>query len=583
MRDIDGRDLITGDFLLVFGDVVSNIDLEPILAKHRARRDADKHSIMTMILREDGLHRHHKRSRGRKPIFVIDPKTERCLQYEEVESRKTNNHSISLDPSVVKAHKEIEVRSDLLDCHIDICTPDVLGLWSDNFDYSNLRSSFLHGVLKDYELNGKTIYTHVMNKQYATRVRNLRAYDLVSRDFLGRRSYPLCADSNILPGQNYRFAKGNVYKEDGVSAARTSTLKRKVILGTGTNVGDRSSVADSTVGRNCQISRDAEISGSYIWDDVQIGNGTRIRRAIIASGARIGQNCSIEPGSLISFGAHLADGTKVSGRTHITQANWNDQDSCPQDDSYRARQASVSTSYDPSSDDDSGASSTMGLSDSSRKSQASLSEPSMSEFSESESDLDPLPEMSRRSSFRSDQSHDLAQNRDFHVDATGDILEGLQNGILPENMSLELTSLRMKEDASQHQVRQAVVTAFMRRTSELMHGDGQSDLSAGDAVRQVFTKYLEVLQKTLFDQSQEIKGDQVDLLMLLQRDAVSKPGGDTLLLIIAKELYDLELLEEDGIMQWWEDDRSSHGDMAKARPKMKQFIDFLENAEEESD
>ena len=102
-------------------------------------------------------------------------------------------------------------------------------------------------------------------------------------------------------------------------------------------------------------------------------------------------------------------------------------------------------------------------------------------------------------------------------------------------------------------------------------------------MRQVFTKYLEVLQKTLFDQSQEIKGDQVDLLMLLQRDAVSKPGGDTLLLIIAKELYDLELLEEDGIMQWWEDDRSSHGDMAKARPKMKQFIDFLENAEEESD
>jgi translation initiation factor eIF-2B subunit epsilon len=207
----------------------------------------------------------------------------------------------------------------------------------------------------------------------------------------------------------------------------------------------------------------------------------------------------------------------------------------------------------------------------------------MSEFSESESDLDSLPEMSRRSSLRSDQSHDPAQSQDFFVDATGDILDGLENGVLPENMSLELVGLRTKENASQHQVRQAVVTAFMKRTSDLMHGDGRPGLSAGDAVRQVFTNYMEIIQKTLFDQSAEIKSDQVDFLLLLQKDAVGREGGDTLFLIITKELYDLELVEEDCIIQWWEDDRSSHGDMAKARPKMKQFIDFLENAEEESD
>ena len=83
MRDVDGRDLITGDFLLVFGDVISNIDLEPILAKHRARREADKNSIMTMILREAGLHSHRKRSGGRKPIFFIDPKELCCISARE--------------------------------------------------------------------------------------------------------------------------------------------------------------------------------------------------------------------------------------------------------------------------------------------------------------------------------------------------------------------------------------------------------------------------------------------------------------------------------------------------------------------
>ena len=38
MRDLDSRGLLVGDFLLVYGDVVSNLPLESALAAHRARR-----------------------------------------------------------------------------------------------------------------------------------------------------------------------------------------------------------------------------------------------------------------------------------------------------------------------------------------------------------------------------------------------------------------------------------------------------------------------------------------------------------------------------------------------------------------
>jgi NDP-sugar pyrophosphorylase family protein len=54
LRDLDARDLITGDFLLVHGDLVSNLPIDAALAAHRARRIADKNAIMTMILRSGG-------------------------------------------------------------------------------------------------------------------------------------------------------------------------------------------------------------------------------------------------------------------------------------------------------------------------------------------------------------------------------------------------------------------------------------------------------------------------------------------------------------------------------------------------
>ncbi|KIY94274.1 putative translation initiation factor eIF-2B subunit epsilon [Monoraphidium neglectum] len=49
LRALDQKDLIKGDFILVSGDTVANVDLAPALAAHRARREKDKNAIMTMV------------------------------------------------------------------------------------------------------------------------------------------------------------------------------------------------------------------------------------------------------------------------------------------------------------------------------------------------------------------------------------------------------------------------------------------------------------------------------------------------------------------------------------------------------
>ena len=51
LRTVDQRNLIRGDFVLVSGDTVTNMNLGAALAAHRARREKDKLSIMTMVMR----------------------------------------------------------------------------------------------------------------------------------------------------------------------------------------------------------------------------------------------------------------------------------------------------------------------------------------------------------------------------------------------------------------------------------------------------------------------------------------------------------------------------------------------------
>lgn len=317
MRDLDSRSLLKGDFLLVYGDVVSNLPLESALAAHRARRVKDKNAIMTMVLREAGAN-HRTKARGTSPIFVIDPTKDRCLHFEQMPNRD-QTHFLSIDPELLSTSQELEIRQDLIDCGIDICTPDVLALWSDNFDFQAPRKGFLHSVLKDYELNGKTFHTHIVSDHYAARVRNLHAYESVSKDIVSRWAYPLCPDSNLVQGQSYRLQKGNIYKEAGVILARDCVIGSKTVIGKGTSIGDKTVIKNSVIGRHCQIGRNVTIDGAYLWDYASVGDGSTISRSIVANEAAIGRRCTVEAGALISYGVSIGEGMTIRGEHRITR------------------------------------------------------------------------------------------------------------------------------------------------------------------------------------------------------------------------------------------------------------------------
>lgn len=586
------------------------MQMEDAIAKHRARRLADKNAIMTMVLREVGTQQ-RIRPTSSSPVFVIDPTKDRCLHYEEIRHRRRANSTssstaaipsssyLTIDPEILATHSEIDIRHDLLDCGIDICTPEVLGLWADSFDYQTPRTQFLYGVLKDYELNGSTIHTYVTKSNYATRVRSLRAYDAVSTDVMLRWTYPFCPETNILPDHSYTLKRGNVYQEQGVVCARSSNVGRRTILGEGTTVGEGAIVKNSVLGRRCRIGKNAVLDNVYAWDDVTVGEASEIRRAVLANDTVVGDKCRVEPGSLLSYGVKIADGVTVLEGTRVTRAE-RDGVAVPTDTEIVGAggegYAFVPEEEEDEEDETESVSSGLGmhkifstvmvyllmhyLLPVYNMAELSLSSESISTLSSETSGFDEDGERSRSGSFSSSVSEDDDKGN-FHQDAATSVYDGLVDNLSADVVQLELVGLRMSANASEHQVRRAVVEAFMRRVQQMVESES---VGASEAVKKILTKYREILDRIIFDHSIDEKTDQVDLLLLFQQDLAARNKGENILLFVAKELYDLEIVEEEAYDQWWNNERSvASEELKRVRSQTKQFVDWLASAESDSE
>jgi translation initiation factor eIF-2B subunit epsilon len=214
-------------------------------------------------------------------------------------------------------------------------------------------------------------------------------------------------------------------------------------------------------------------------------------------------------------------------------------------------------------------------------SELALSEASISTLTSEISEDRAYGRRSRSESFGTSFSEEEDKDH-FHLDAVASIYDGLRDGLGADVVQLELVGLRMSANASEHQVRRAVVAAFMKRIQQLME---TGRVGAGEAVRQVLTKYKDILDRIVFDrESDGDKPDQVDLLLLIQKDLVDRNKGETVLLFTAKELYDLEMVEEEAFEQWWQDERSSSTEALKrVRNQTQQFVEWLASTEADSD
>ncbi|KAF7512693.1 hypothetical protein GJ744_000260 [Endocarpon pusillum] len=563
MRDLDQKGLVNGDFLAVSGDVISNFTIAEALAKHKARRQKDKNAIMTMLLREIGP-RQRSRQRSIIPTFVMDPTKDRCLHYEE--SRPGQGSGLAFDPNLL-SQAELEIRQDLVDCRIDICTPEMLSLWSDNFDNQSPRKDFLHGVLKDYELNGKTIHTHIVSDYFASRVGDLGAYATLSREITSRWTFPACPDVDA----KYKLSRQGVYREDGVTLARSCRVKPCSIIGRGASIGDRSVVQDSVIGRHCQIGRNVHIRHAYIWDHAVVEDDVKILRAIIGDEAVIGKGCSIGEGALISFGVRLDQGRHIASGCRITKARSSNNGSTSSDKAL-VGEAGKGYCYVEEEDDEI---KPVGLVY--QREEFAASNSSFSSTDSQDSEVHSGHGGLRSESFATTGSDDDGTDR-FHHEAVHSLFERMKIGTHQDDVRVELMGLRFAQNATEDQVRRSVVNALMKYIS----GQGEAEnFEISVVVKQSIARYGNLIQR---DQSQEATTAGVSFLLEAQKDLLHRKGGEQILLHLAKELYDQDIFDEEVFSDWWTDERSeSTEELRGIKEFSRQFLDWLAAADEEGE
>jgi len=325
LRHLDQLDLIKGDFVLMSGDIVTNLSLTAVLQQHRARAQRDKSMLMSLVLKQvnrtDNAAAGGVRSLDDDSVIGLVPSTGQVLLYHN----KWSESSVELHSEMFTRHPCVQYRYDLYDTHIMICTPSVLLLNQDNFDYQSIRRDFIPGILGQEDILDKTIYAAVLSDDsYAVHVGDLHTYAAVSREIIHRWSYPYVPDLNIIGESTYRYERGNRYREEGVTVARDATVGEDTVLGRGTALAEGSSVRRTVVGRDCSIGVRSKVFGSFVWSGVTIGANCVVDCAILCDGVTLGSNVRIERGAILSYGVEIADGQVVTAGSRVTRAERED-------------------------------------------------------------------------------------------------------------------------------------------------------------------------------------------------------------------------------------------------------------------
>jgi len=315
LRDIEAKSIIRSDFVLVHGDLVANVKLVSIFEEHKQRRAAIKGAVMTMLYKE-APPKHATRRREDEFIVAVNSQTKRVISYQRVKNLK---NKFVLNRESFASCTSVQIRHDLIDCHISICSPAVLQLMADNFDFETI-DDLVKGILVNEEVQDVSVYVHTLRAmEYAARAADPVAYAAVSQDVLSRWVYPIVPDRNItgLIEDAYVCRQHNVYLHRDITLQRGLTLENNVIIGSGSVVGENSTISRSVIGKRCRIGKMVQIVGSYLFDGVTVEDGCSVTSTVMDRDVVLGSSSTLS-GVLIGANVKLPSHSKVDGGKKLT-------------------------------------------------------------------------------------------------------------------------------------------------------------------------------------------------------------------------------------------------------------------------
>ena len=611
LRLIEQKNVVRSDFVLVSADTVSTIDLAPIVAAHRERRVKDKLAVMTMCVKHASAATRERRL-GEPPLMVAtDPETQQVLMYD---METTGRGALALESELFGARDAVEVHADIVDCHIDICAPEVLMLFTDNFDFQQIRSDFVRGLLSD-EVLGNKIFLADVGNQYSLRVSNLRAYAAASQDIMQRWSYPYVPDANLLHCEagdagatTYSYVRGNVYRESGVIVPRSARLGEDIVIGAGTSLGERCVVESSVIGRDCVIGEGAVLTSCYVHNGARVRAGARLSHCMVCEGATVGENVTVGEGSILSIGVVIADGFTLLPHSRVSCFRQPDDEDGTDDEMEDAVSREIRGGGGV---DDGGMQGSAGTESASEVGAggrgllwkvdqeaafASLAPPPQRSLVDvaDEERCDTSDEEGGAGFGDDDEDESDVQSDDedalFLSEVKETFVRGVEQSLSDDNVVLEVGALRLAYNKTWADCAGGVLHAILDMAcAQVPPGGANMDMLR--ALKLVFSKWGRQLKKFVMSED-----DEVEMLLVVEEycDAESErvaassgPPGITVGGVFAqmlKLMYDDDLfpVSEEAILAWADEKAGADEEDKRYVNKAMPFIKWLQEAEEES-
>ncbi|KAL7142068.1 hypothetical protein ABFS83_08G097800 [Erythranthe nasuta] len=612
LRLIYEKNVINGDFILVTGDTVSNMSLTQALKEHKERRRKDSNAVMTMVIKQSKpSSKTHQTRLGTEELFIaIDPDTKQLLHYED--KADTLKGTVSLDKGLLIENSSVSLHNDKQDCYIDICSPEVLSLFTDNFDYQHLRRHFVKGLLVD-DIMGYKIFTHEIHSSYAARIDNYRSYDTISKDIIQRWTYPLVPDVQFFGNSVAKPERQGTYRASDVGLSRFAKIGPFTVIGSGTTVGSYTEVSNSVIGESCTIGSNVSIDGCYIWDNVTIEDGCKLKHAIVCDGVIIKSEAVLEAGVVLSFKVVIGQGFVVPAYSKVSLLQQPVKQDSDEELEYADNNSgpieTTSISNTPKyfedelktelSDSQMQAVSEVGngglgfiwsVSEGAHEDEwrhsvapipvdrlVEIIKKQAAELEISNDDGNILPPSGELEPNSMNDSDEDARDDDAHfekeVEAT--FLRAVDENVKEEHVILEVNSLRLSYNLTATDCASALFYAIMKLALDTPHG------SPGELVKNVagvILKWNKVLKYYLASID-----DEIEVIQKFEEMCLDSTEYSTLFVEILHLLYDKDVLQEDAILNWASEKEEAEDSDKLFVKQAEKFIQWLNEASEEEE
>ncbi|XP_026765350.2 translation initiation factor eIF-2B subunit epsilon [Galleria mellonella] len=541
MREIYETGLIRGYFVLMNVNSITNINFAFLLEEHKQISKKDKGAAMTLVYKKVSWE--HPLISWDKPIFLAaDGNTKKILIHEKYRP-KSKDKTINLPLEVILSHSEVKLHHNLADANIALCSPSVLSLFCDNFDFQT-RDDFIHGILINEEILASSLYYVLLkDHQYAATVSNWKTYQVICRDILHNWVYPLSIESGSFYQNNYVSTGNHIFRDTSSILSRSCTLFEDVLIGSDTHIGDNTEVTKSMIGKRCKIGKNVKICGSHIMDNVVINDNCNISNSFIDENCIIEGNSKVENGTIIASEVTIKTGTQLNGNIINSET-----------DKENEKTLHKSTSEGEWENDSSGAGvdEFIGFEKSWSDSESCYSSDSSAESSLPDS---PVPE----------------DTNIFLQEVIDSLARGYDEKLKCDFLILEINSSRYAYNIQLHEVNFFVVRALL---SLPVLTESKNVLSTVKNILKFFRPVLSNYIKT--------KSSIMDCLKAIEDSCIKCEWLDGKAGQILHLFYEDDVVDEDSLLEWREDLKENESPIFNQTSILK-FFEWLQEASEESD